>query len=98
MVTLASVAALLIASSKRRGTIGTSDAGLDTWALSFIDVHDVLRTALAQMLGPQAQEAEAELQSIARANGWIANGTFQVPPSASPPRRRGSISVAPHGT
>ncbi|MDC0525595.1 hypothetical protein OAO87_01255, partial [bacterium] len=90
MVTLASVAALLIASSNRRGAIGTSDTGIDTWALSFIDVHDVIRTALAQMLGPLAREAETELQTIARANGWIANGAFQMPPSASPPRRRGS--------
>jgi hypothetical protein len=60
-----------------------STVGIDTWALSFTDVHDVLRTAFMQQFGPQAREAEAELRSISKANGWLANGAWQVPPAAT---------------
>jgi hypothetical protein len=83
MVALSSVAALLISSSTRRGVIGVSTVGIDTWALSFTDMHDILRTAFMQQFGPQAREAEAELRSIATVNGWIANGAWQVPPTAT---------------
>ena len=81
MVTLANVTALLIASSKRRGEVGLSAVGLDTWALGFVDVHDVLSTLMLQQFGPMASDAIAELQSVAEASGWLVGGSWQVPSS-----------------
>ena len=78
MTTLANVTAMLIASNKRGGRIGLSDAGLDTWALGFLDVYDVMSTLLMQQLGPFSSEAVGELEAIARANGWLVDGGWQV--------------------
>ena len=80
MGTLADVTAVLIASSKRRGQIGVSDSGVDTWAISFIDVYGILVTLLQQQLGPQSNDAVTELQSIARAHGWLVGDTWQAAP------------------
>ena len=92
MATLANVTAMLIASSKRGGRIGLSDAGLDTWALGYLDVYDVLSTLLMQQLGPASAEAVGEVEAIAAANGWLVSGVWQVPGgSGAPPsggRRR----------
>ena len=82
MGTLASVTAVLIASSKRRGEIGLSSRGQDTWALGYVDVYDVFVTLVFQLLGPQADEAIGELQAIATEHGWLANGAWQVPGDA----------------
>ena len=83
MTTLANVTALLIASSKRGRRIGISDSGLDTWALGYIDVFDVLCTLLMQQLGPASAEAVGEVEAIATANGWLAGGGWQVPGGGS---------------
>ena len=91
MSTLASVTAILVASSKRGGEIGTSSTGLDTWAISFTDVYDILATWLQQQLGPQASGGLEELQNIASVNGWFANGAWRVPPervTSQPSRAR----------
>jgi hypothetical protein len=79
MTTLANVTAMLIASSKRGGRIGLSDAGLDTWALGYLDVFDILSTLLMQQLGPASADAVGEVEAIAAANGWLAGGVWQVP-------------------
>ena len=90
MTTLANVTAMLIASSKRAGRIGLSDAGLDTWALGYVDVFDILSTLVLQQLGPASAEAVREVEVIAVANGWLVGGTWQVPGSsqATPVGRR----------
>jgi len=90
MTTLANVTAMLIASSKRGGRIGLSDVGLDTWALGYVDVFDILSTLLMQQLGPASAEAVREVEIIAEANGWLADGVWQVPGSseATPVGRR----------
>ena len=62
MTTLAAVTAMLIASSKRGGRIGVSNSGLDTWALGYLDVFDVLSTLLMQQLGPASAEAVEEVE------------------------------------
>lgn len=80
MNTLANVTAVLVASSQRRGQIGVSQAGLDTWALSFTDVYDILATLLLQLTGPQASDALGELQQIGKENGWLVSGVWQIPP------------------
>ena len=88
MVSVASTTSLLIASSKRRGPIGVSATGQDSWAIGVTDLHDILRTVLSQMLGPQAQEAERELEAIAADNGWLTpGGSWQVPASVTPRSR-----------
>ena len=79
MTTLANVTAMLIASSKRGGRIGISNAGLDTWALGYLDVYDVMATLLMQQLGPASAEAVGEVEAIATANGWLVSGVWQVP-------------------
>ena len=79
MTTLANVTALLIASSKRGGRIGISDTGLDTWALGYLDMYDVMATLLMQQLGPASPEAMGEVEAIATANGWLVGGVWQVP-------------------
>ena len=91
MATLANVTAMLIASSKRGGRIGLSDTGLDTWALGYLDVYDVLSTLLMQQLGPASAEAVGEVEAIAEANGWLVSGVWQVPGGSGAPsggRRR----------
>ena len=80
MSTLASTAAVLIASTKRRGEIGISNNGIDTWAIGYIDIYDILITLLQQQLGPSAGDAIIEVQAIARVNGWLVDGAWQVPP------------------
>jgi DNA replication protein DnaC len=80
MSTLADVTAVLIASSKRRGQIGVSNSGVDTWAISFLDVYGIIATLLQQQLGPQANDAIMELQSIARVHGWLVGDTWQAAP------------------
>jgi hypothetical protein len=80
MSTLANVTAVLVASSQRRGQIGLSDTGQDTWAVSFTDIYDILSTLLQQQLGPKAGDALEELQGIATANGWLVSGAWRVPP------------------
>ena len=92
MTTLANVTAILIASSKRGGRIGLSDAGLDTWALGYLDVYDVLATLLMQQLGPASAEAIGEVNAIAKSNGWLVGDVWQVPWVSRAPssgRRRG---------
>ena len=92
MTTLANVTALLIASSKRGGRIGISDAGLDTWALGYLDVYDVMATLLMQQLGPASAEAVGEVETIARANGWLVGDVWQVAGGSRTPtdgKRRG---------
>jgi hypothetical protein len=91
MATLANVTAMLIASSKRGGRVGLSDAGLDTWALGYLDVYDVLSTLLMQQLGPASAEAVGEVEAIAAANGWLVSGVWQVSSGSGAPsvgRRR----------
>ena len=80
MTTLANLTALLIASSKRGGQVGTSATGVATWAISFTDVYTILSTLLQQQLGPQADEALREVQTIAKVNGWLVGDAWQVPP------------------
>ena len=92
MTTLANVTAMLIASSKRGGRIGISDAGLDTWALGYLDVYDVMVTLVMQQLGPASAEAVGEVETIARANGWLVGDVWQVPGGSRTPtagKRRG---------
>jgi len=82
MNTLASVTALLIASSTRRGAIGVNTAGVATWAIGVADMYDILLTMVLQRLGPYAEDAARELQTIAKANGWIAGNAWQAPDGA----------------
>jgi hypothetical protein len=83
MDTLAGITALLIASNKRRGTIGVNSRGVETWAIGAMDVYDILVTMAMQRLGPYAAEAVNELQTIAKMNGWIVNDSWQVPGGAA---------------
>ena len=80
MVTLANCTAVLIASSRRGGQIGTSDTGVATWAISFSDMYDIVATLLMQQLGPQASVALSEVQAIATVNGWLVGDAWRVPP------------------
>lgn len=80
MATLATVTALLVASSQRRGEIGLSETGQETWAIGLSDMLDIIQTMLLQLIGPRANEALDELRQIGRENGWFASGIWQVPP------------------
>ena len=82
MVTLANVTGVLVASSKDHGRIGLSSTGLDTWAIGFMDMINILTTLLKQQYGPHATTAMNELLSIAAQGGWFANGAWQVPGAA----------------
>jgi len=82
MNTLSSVTALLIASSKRRREIGVTTTGVETWAIGVADLYDILLTMVIQRLGPYADDSIRELLSIAKANGWIAGGSWQTPDGA----------------
>ena len=84
MGTLASVTAMLIASSKRKGEIGVSEAGQDTWAIGYVDAHDILVTLFLQQLGPLSGDAVREVQVIAKLNGWLVSGIWQVAPGVTP--------------
>ena len=89
MTILASTTALLIASSKRSKPIGVSSKGLETWAITFADMHAILLTLLAQQLGPKTRAAEQELESLASSNGWLnAAGTWRVPEETMTPPSR----------
>lgn len=79
MATLANATALLIASSQRRGEIGLSETGQETWAIGLSDLIDILGTLLLQLTGPKASEALGELQQVGRENGWFVNGVWKVP-------------------
>ena len=80
MSTIANTTAVLISSSKRRGEIGVNNNGIDSWAIGYIDVYNILATLLQQQLGPSADDAILEVQAIAKQNGWLASGAWQVPP------------------
>jgi hypothetical protein len=80
MATLANATALLISSSQRRGEIGLSETGQETWAIGLSDIVDILGTLLLQLTGPRANEAMGELQQIGRDNGWFVSGVWQIPP------------------
>ena len=87
---LASTSALLISSSKRRGSIGVSPTGEETWAIGYMDMRDIWETLLSQQLGPQLGEALDELKVVATEAGWrTAAGVWQTPPATTPrPRER----------
>jgi hypothetical protein len=80
MATLANATALLIASSQRRGEIGLSETGQETWAIGLGDIVDILGTLVLQLTGPRANEAMGELQQIGRDNAWFVSGVWQNPP------------------
>ena len=79
MTILANATALLIASSGRRGEIGLSETGQETWAIGLSDIVDILGTLLMQLNGPKASEAMGELQQVGRDNGWFASGVWRIP-------------------
>ena len=79
MVNLANVAALLIASSQP----GLARIGLSvssgSWAVGFLDMHDLLVTQLQQRLPATPmgwQAASQELAQIGANNGWIRQGQW----------------------
>ena len=85
MVNLANVAALLIASSQAGlARVGLS-ASNDSWAVGFLDMHDILITQLQQRL-PAApmgwQAASQELAQIGADNGWIRQGQWTASDAA----------------
>jgi hypothetical protein len=92
MSAVANTTAVLISSSKLRGEIGVNNNGIDSWAIGYIDVYNILATLLQQQLGPSADDAILEVQAIAKQNGWLASGAWQVPPdrvSSQPSLRKG---------
>lgn len=98
MANLANTTALLISGSthatSRTREIGFNNGG-EAWAVTFLDMYNVLSTVAQNEFGPKAHMAITEMQKLATVRGWINEETnqWQFPSNSASKRARSSPSV-----